>query len=135
MCLRVQQGFEKRLNPENPSTLNMVKNLGNLYENQGKLVEAETMYQRALQAYEKALGPGNTLHYLPALNTAYNLGRSDSNLGERNEAKLMYSRALVGYETVFGNDQERYKDVGVRLSDLATHTERKACSSKGHRSL
>ena len=83
MCLRAQQGFEKGLSPDNPSTLNTVRNLGNLYGNQGKLVEAETMYQRALQEDEKALGPGNTLHYLPALNTAYKLGRLHSNLGER----------------------------------------------------
>ena len=135
MCLRAQQRFEKGLSPDHPSTLNTVKNLGNLYGDQGKLVEAETIYQRALQGYEKALGPGNTLHYLPALNTAYNLGRLHSNLGERDEAKSMHSRALVGYGTVFGNDQERCKDVRVRLGDLATHTERKTRSSKGHRFL
>jgi hypothetical protein len=29
-------------------------NLGLLYANQGKLVKAEQMYQRALQGYEKA---------------------------------------------------------------------------------
>ncbi|KAH3369600.1 hypothetical protein KXV52_002147, partial [Aspergillus fumigatus] len=31
--------------------------LGNLYTNQGRLQEAEEMYQRALAGYEKALGP------------------------------------------------------------------------------
>lgn len=35
----------------------MVNNLGNLYESQGKLVEAEGMYKRALEAKKKALGP------------------------------------------------------------------------------
>ena len=135
MCLRAQQGFEKGLSPDHSSTLNTVNNLGNLYRDQGKLVEAEKMYQRALQGYEKALGPENILHDLPALNTAYNLGRLHSNQGERDKAKFMYSRALVGYETVFGNDHERCKDVRVRLSDLATYTERKARSSKGHRFL
>ncbi|TVY13910.1 Protein SERAC1, partial [Lachnellula arida] len=34
--------------------------LGNLYADQGKLVEAERMYQRALQGYEKAWGPEHT---------------------------------------------------------------------------
>lgn len=98
----MQQGFEKGLGPDHPSTLNPVNNLGNLYRDQGKLVEAEKMYQQALQGYEKALGPENILHYLPALNTAYNLGRLHSNQGEGDTAKFMYSRALIGYETVFG---------------------------------
>ena len=73
MCLRAQQGFEKGLSPDQPSTLNTVNDLGNFYRDQGKLVETEKMYQRALQGYEKALGPDNILHHLPALNTAYNL--------------------------------------------------------------
>ncbi|KAN0068529.1 hypothetical protein V8E54_013253 [Elaphomyces granulatus] len=36
------------------STLDTVNNLGNLYADQGKLDEAEKMYQRALQGKEKA---------------------------------------------------------------------------------
>jgi tetratricopeptide (TPR) repeat protein len=35
-------------------------NLGNLYRGQDKLAEAENMYQRALQGYEKALGADHT---------------------------------------------------------------------------
>ena len=34
--------------------------LGLLYADQGKLVEAEQMYQRALQGYDKAWGPEHT---------------------------------------------------------------------------
>ncbi|KAL6235054.1 hypothetical protein BDW75DRAFT_230653 [Aspergillus navahoensis] len=37
-----------------------VNNLGNLYFNQGKLKEAEEMYQQALAGYEKALGPDHS---------------------------------------------------------------------------
>jgi Tfp pilus assembly protein PilF len=37
-------------------TLDTVNNLGNLHANQGKLGEAEQMYQRALRGKEKALG-------------------------------------------------------------------------------
>jgi tetratricopeptide (TPR) repeat protein len=39
-----------------------VNNLGNLYKNQGKLEEAEKMYQRALQGKEKAWGPSIHQH-------------------------------------------------------------------------
>src|SRR5437764_15068417 len=41
------------------STLSTVNNLGLLYKNQGKMVDAEEMYQRALRGYEKAVGNGH----------------------------------------------------------------------------
>ena len=43
--------------------------LGYLYADQGKLAEAEQMYQRALQGYEKALGVENITTFILALNT------------------------------------------------------------------
>lgn len=52
-------GKEEALRPDHTSTLDTVNNLGNLYKVQGKLEEAEEMYQRALPRYEKALGPDN----------------------------------------------------------------------------
>jgi tetratricopeptide (TPR) repeat protein len=64
------QGKENALGPDHTSTINTVRNLGNLYRNQGKLVEAEKMYQRALQGYEKALGADHT----STLDTVSNLG-------------------------------------------------------------
>jgi tetratricopeptide (TPR) repeat protein len=51
--------------------------LGNLYANQGKLDEAEKMYQRALQGYEKACG----LDYTLTLVTVNNLLDIVNNLG------------------------------------------------------
>ena len=36
--------------------LNTVNNLGILYADQGKMVEAETMYVRALQGYQGVIG-------------------------------------------------------------------------------
>jgi len=44
--------------------------LGILYADQGKLVKAEQMYQRALQGYEKAWG----LEHTSTLDTVNNLG-------------------------------------------------------------
>jgi tetratricopeptide (TPR) repeat protein len=54
--------------------LQTVNNLGVVYKYQGKLTEAETTYQRALQGYEKALGPNELSTYVPALNTFWGLG-------------------------------------------------------------
>ncbi|CAG8975658.1 hypothetical protein HYALB_00014088, partial [Hymenoscyphus albidus] len=41
MYQRALQGYEKALGPDHTSTLGTVNNLGNLYSDQGKLVEAE----------------------------------------------------------------------------------------------
>jgi Tfp pilus assembly protein PilF len=48
MYQRALQSKEKAWGPEHTSTLNTVNNLANLYADQGKLVEAEQMYQQAL---------------------------------------------------------------------------------------
>ncbi|KAN0072988.1 HET domain containing protein [Elaphomyces granulatus] len=74
--------------------------LGLLYADQGKLDEAEKMYQRALQGYEKALGPDHTSTLL----TVNNLGLLYADQGKLDEAEKMYQRALQGYEKALGPD-------------------------------
>ena len=58
------------MGPRSHVTLDMVDNLDLLYAKQGKLDEAEKMYQRALQGREKAWGPDHT----STLSTVNNLG-------------------------------------------------------------
>jgi len=74
------------------STLGTVNNLGVLYENQGKLKEAEVMYRRALKGYEKAWGPEHT----STLGTVNNLANLYKNQGKMEEAEIMYRRAKTG---------------------------------------
>jgi Tfp pilus assembly protein PilF len=76
------------------STLNTVNNLANLYKTQGKLVEAEQMYQRALQGKKKAWGPEHT----STLDTVNNLANLYTTQGKLVKAEQMYQRALQGYE-------------------------------------
>jgi hypothetical protein len=45
---------------EHTSTLNTVNNLGLLYVDQGKMMEAEEMYMRVLRGKEKAWGVEHT---------------------------------------------------------------------------
>src|SRR5712664_3500653 len=73
-------------------------NLGNLYAHQGKLDEAEKMYQRALQGMEKAWGLDHTSMLL-AVN---NLGILYADQGKLDEAEKMYQRALQGREKAWG---------------------------------
>ncbi|KAJ6003697.1 hypothetical protein N7522_006389 [Penicillium canescens] len=74
--------------------------LGDLYFEQGKLREAEEMYQRALAGYEKAQGPDHT----STLHIVNNLGLLYSDQGKLKEAEEMYQRALAGYEKALGPD-------------------------------
>jgi tetratricopeptide (TPR) repeat protein len=74
--------------------------LGNLYSDQGKLKEAEEMYQRALVGYDKALGPDHT----STLFTVNSLGNIYRNQGKLKEAEEMFQRALAGYEKALGPD-------------------------------
>jgi tetratricopeptide (TPR) repeat protein len=48
MHQRALQGRKKALDAKYTSTLEIVNYLGNLYTNQGKLDQAEDIYQRAL---------------------------------------------------------------------------------------
>ncbi|KAF2813521.1 uncharacterized protein BDZ99DRAFT_412343 [Mytilinidion resinicola] len=60
-----------------------IHNLGMLYVDQGKLDEAEEMYQRALQGKEKAWGPEHT----STLDTVNNLGLLYADLRRLDEAE------------------------------------------------
>jgi Tfp pilus assembly protein PilF len=53
---RALQGYEEAFEPNHPSTLDTVNNLGALYASQDKLDEAEETYERALQGYKNRFG-------------------------------------------------------------------------------
>jgi tetratricopeptide (TPR) repeat protein len=76
-------------------------NLALLYADQGKLDEAEIMYQRTLQGYEKGWGPDHTL----TLSAVNNFGRLYTDQGKLAKAEEMYQRALRGYEKALGYNQ------------------------------
>jgi hypothetical protein len=93
--------------------------LGSLYKSQGKLEEAEKMYQRALRGYEKSLGSEQVLTYIPALNTMQNLALLLSIVGRPGESRGLYTRAQGGIEMVFGHASSRYEDVVEALARLS----------------
>jgi tetratricopeptide (TPR) repeat protein len=78
--------------------LHRLHNLGLLYRDQGRLAEAEAMYQQALARYEKALGPEHT----STLQTVNNLGVLYWNQDKLDEAEVIYQRALAGREKALG---------------------------------
>jgi tetratricopeptide (TPR) repeat protein len=88
--------------------------LGILYSHQGKLKEAEQMYQQALAGKEKALGPDHT----STLNTVNNLGNLYADKGKLNEAEEMYQRALAGYEKALSPNHTSTLDIVNNLGNL-----------------
>ncbi len=99
-------------------------NLGLLYADQGRLVEAEEMYRRALDGKEKAWGPEHT----STLNTVNNLGNLYKNQGKLVEAEEMYRRALDGYINARGFDHPNTQLIARKLAFL---NERKQIPKKG----
>ena len=118
MYIRALQGYEEALGPKHTSTLDTVTNLGNLYADQGKLVEAEAMYIRALQGYVEVVGPERLSSYLPALITMFNFGNLLSRTSRKNMAKNMYTRALSGYRIVQGPSSEWCRELEGKLQGL-----------------
>jgi tetratricopeptide (TPR) repeat protein len=100
MYHRVLSGYENTLGADHTSTLDIVNNLGILYQDQGELDRAEQMYQRALAGYEKALRANHT----STLNTVNNLGNLYRSQGKLDQAEQMYQRALAGREKALGAD-------------------------------
>jgi tetratricopeptide (TPR) repeat protein len=88
--------------------------LGLLYADQGKHVEAEKTYRRALDGYEKAWGPDHT----STLDTVNNLGSLCASQGKHAEAEKMYRRALDGYEKAWGPDHTSTLDTVNNLGNL-----------------
>ncbi|KAF2260426.1 TPR-like protein [Lojkania enalia] len=101
-CLEISDGISDRRSRIGVGTtaLDGFHGLGNLYCMQGKLAEAEKMYQRALEGKEKAWGPDHT----STLSTVNNLGNLYKNQGKLAEAEKMYQRALEGKEKAWGPD-------------------------------
>ncbi|KAF2720031.1 kinesin light chain 1 [Polychaeton citri CBS 116435] len=85
--------------------------LGNLYSDQGKMAEAEQMYQRALTGKEKAWGPDHT----STLDTVHCLGNLYFDQGKMAEAEQMYQRARQAYSRVSFRAQAWIDYLGKRL--------------------
>ena len=94
-----------------------------LYQQNYMNAEAENMYQRALDGYEKAWGPDHT----STLDTVNNLGALYADQGKHSEAEKMYRRALDGKEKAWGPDHtstlDTVNNLGNLYADQGKHSE------------
>jgi hypothetical protein len=92
--------------------------LGLLYTDQGRLDEAEKMYQRALQGYEKALGLKTVARYRPALNTICTLGDLFAAQRHLDKAREMYLRACTGFQVLLGPSSNECQRIERSIASL-----------------
>ncbi|KAL6406436.1 Nucleoside phosphorylase [Ilyonectria robusta] len=88
--------------------------LGILYTDQGRLQDAEAMYQRALDSKEKAWGPD----HISTLHTVNNLGSLYADQGRLQDAEAMYQRALHSKEKAWGPDHKSTLSTVNNLGNL-----------------
>ena len=89
-----------------------VNNLAHLYERLGRYGEADKLFQRAIEIWEKSLGPKH-----PYLATALlNLGSVYADEERFEEAEALYKRSLGIREAAFGPN---HSDVATVLNNLA----------------
>jgi tetratricopeptide (TPR) repeat protein len=96
------------------AVIDAVHNIGLLYAEQGKLAEAEKMYEPVLRGYEEALGPSHT----STLDTVNNISNLYARQGKLVEAEKMYKRALRGKEEALGPSHTSTLDIVNNLGNL-----------------
>jgi tetratricopeptide (TPR) repeat protein len=123
MYMQALEGQRKTIGEEYVSTLATPKNLGSLYDNQGRLDEAEKTYEQVLDGYNKLLGPEGILGYEPALDAALLLAIVYGKQG-RNKLAIVGCRiVLPGYEKVLGEDHARCQEIRDLLGRATRRTE------------
>ena len=92
-----------------------VRQLGNLFQDQTKLAEAETMYQRALESDKKHF-KGEVDQDSDLTIRIYNaLGCLYSNQKKLDKAEAMFQRALTGFKELSGSDT---RDTMMAINNL-----------------
>ncbi|RWA09194.1 hypothetical protein EKO27_g5903 [Xylaria grammica] len=103
---------QKLLGKEDPFTLSRMVDLAFAYQRQGHWEDAEHIFQRVLQGYEKTSGPDNA----STIATVRTLGHFYMEQGRLEDAEVMYERALQSTEKVSGPE---HVSTSAAISDLA----------------
>ncbi|OAA34539.1 Tetratricopeptide-like helical [Metarhizium rileyi] len=96
------------------SSLFGIHYFGDLGNMQGRLENALTMYQMALEGHQTVLGPG----HISTLELVTNLGILYKNHGRLKDAEALYRRALEGYEKALGVEHTSTLDAITNLGIL-----------------
>lgn len=89
-----------------------------LYADQGRLANAEAMYQRSVVGYENPLGTATTTH-IPYLSTLENYALLCEATRGLLDATSCHGNALSGIDVVFGTDSKRYASISRRIQKIS----------------
>lgn len=108
---------ERTLGASDMDTLATINDLGNTYINQGRLVEAEQLFSRALAGFEEERGPDHP----STLTGVLNLAGAYNEQGKLVEAEQLYRQVLVRSERALNPDDELFlstvHNLGMCLRD------------------
>ena len=116
---RALAGREETLGSLHANTLTSVSCLGKVLDDQGKLTEAEPLYQRALKGREETLG----LKHRDTLVSVNNLGELLVKQGLLDAAEPLYQRALKGREETLGL---KHRDTLMSINNLGALREKQS---------
>ena len=102
--------------------INACHDMGMLYSDQGKMVEAEAMYLRALAGFEKAWG----LDHKSTLDTVNSLGNLYKQQDKMAKAEAMYLQALAGKEKAWGPNHTSTLETVYNLGNLCNQQDKMA---------
>jgi len=110
--LRCRQLNQRLFTGDHPNVALSLNNLANLYEFQGKLGEAESLYQQALAMFQRLFADDHP-HMALILN---NLGLLYKSQGKLAEAEPLLQQALAMFQRLFTGD---HPNVALSLNNLA----------------
>ena len=106
--------MERVFGNEHEHTLDLVHTMGSFYENQGKQVEAEAAYKRALTGREMVLGE----EHASTLDVVHDLGVLYLAQGRNKEGENMLNRAWTVRDKVLGIE---HPDTQESLTIICNH--------------
>lgn len=107
-------GTDVQYTAQRKALLGAIQSVASLHADQGKLVEAESIYLQVLAGYNELIDP----EYFATLNIFRNLGSLYRELGKLVEAERMLQKSLEGYEVALGPDHYLTLDVLNTLGQL-----------------
>lgn len=96
-----------------------LNNLANLYCNQGKYAQAETLYQRALAIREKVLGP----EHPDTITADLNLALLYRNKGDHSKAASLFKHLIATIENMKVTNPTVLNTLALCHNELSFHTE------------
>src|SRR5207248_611544 len=113
--------YERERGPEHLQTAEVLYRLAKDCSAQGKLEQAEPLFQQVLTIYERERGP----EHLQTAEVLYNLARNYSHQRKYEQAEPLFERALVIYDRTIGLEHPKVDKILRDYASLPRGAEQK----------